>query len=64
MTRAFWLIVVLFGIPGTAFGQSDLSDSQTLHALLTEVRALCAFGKRACLERAQADKFISRVVGD
>jgi len=40
MTRAFWLLVVLFGIPATAIGQSDLSDSQTLHALLTEVRAL------------------------
>ena len=40
MTRAFWLIVVLFGIPATAFGQSDWSDSQTPHALLAEVRAL------------------------
>jgi len=40
MARAFCLIVVLFGIPASAFGQSDLSDSQTLHALLTEVRAL------------------------
>jgi DNA repair exonuclease SbcCD ATPase subunit len=40
MTRAFWLFVVLFGIPATAFGQSDMSDSQTLHALLSEVRVL------------------------
>ena len=40
MMRSFWLIVVLFGIPATAFGQSDISDSQTLRALLTEVRAL------------------------
>jgi len=40
MTRAIWLFVVLFGIPATAFGQSDMSDSQTLHALLSEVHVL------------------------
>jgi hypothetical protein len=40
MWRAFWLIVILFGVPAEAFGQADSSDSQALHALLSEVRAL------------------------
>jgi predicted nuclease with TOPRIM domain len=40
MWRAFWFLVMLFGIPAVAFGQADSSDSQTLHALLSEVRAI------------------------
>lgn len=40
MSQTFWLIVMLLGTPAVAFGQADSSDSQTLHALLSEVRAL------------------------
>jgi len=40
MSRTFWLLVMLFGTSAVAFGQADSSDSQALHALLTEVRAL------------------------
>jgi hypothetical protein len=40
MWRAFWLTLLLFGIPAVAFGQADSSDSEALHALLSEVRTL------------------------
>jgi DNA repair exonuclease SbcCD ATPase subunit len=40
MWRAFWLILLLFGISAVAFGQADSSDSEVLHALLGEVRTL------------------------
>ena len=40
MWRTFWFIVVLLGTPAGAFSQADSSDSQTLHALLSEVHAL------------------------
>ena len=40
MRRAFFLMLVVFEIPATAFGQADMSDSQTLRALLSEVRVL------------------------
>jgi len=40
MRRAFWLILVVFGIRATTFGQAASSDPQTLQALLTEVREL------------------------
>jgi len=39
MRRTFCLIIVLFETSGFAFGQAS-SDSQTLQALLSEVRAL------------------------
>ena len=39
MRRACFLILV-FGIPAATFGQAVSSDSQTLQALLTEVREL------------------------
>jgi chromosome segregation ATPase len=40
MWRATWLIVILFWVPTDTLGQADSSDSQALHALLSEVRAL------------------------
>ena len=40
MWRAFWLTLLLSGIPAVAFGQADSSDSEALHALLSEVRTL------------------------
>jgi DNA repair exonuclease SbcCD ATPase subunit len=40
MWRSFWLTLLLFGIPAVAFGQADSSDSEALHALLSEVRTL------------------------
>lgn len=40
MWRAFSFFVLLFGIPAAVFGQTDSSESQTLHALLSEVRGL------------------------
>jgi DNA replication protein DnaD len=38
--RSFWLILAVLGIPAATFGQAASSDSQTLQALLTEVREL------------------------
>jgi DNA repair exonuclease SbcCD ATPase subunit len=40
MRRACFLFLIVFGIPASSFGQAALSDSQTLQALLTEVREL------------------------
>ena len=40
MRRGFWLILMVFGISALTFGQAASSDSQTLQALLTEVRDL------------------------
>jgi hypothetical protein len=40
MRRACFLFLVVFGIPASSFGQAASSDSQTLQALLTEVRGL------------------------
>lgn len=40
MRRALFLTLVVFGVPVAAFGQAAASDSQTLQALLTEVREL------------------------
>ena len=40
MRRACFLIFVVFGIPAATFGQAPSSDSQTLQALLIEVREL------------------------
>jgi DNA replication protein DnaD len=40
MRRSFWLILAVFGIPAATLGQAASSDSQTLQALLTEVREL------------------------
>jgi chromosome segregation ATPase len=40
MQRVYFLIVVVFGATAAAFGQTTSSDSQTLRALLTEVREL------------------------
>jgi chromosome segregation ATPase len=38
MQRVYFLIVVVFGVTAAAFGQTTSSDSQTLRALLAEVR--------------------------
>ena len=40
MRRVYFLILVVFGLTAATFGQATSSDSQTLQALLTEVRAL------------------------
>jgi hypothetical protein len=40
MQRLYFLILVVFGVTATTFGQATSSDSQTLRALLTEVREL------------------------
>ena len=40
MRRTFFLLSVVFGISATAFAQAPSSDSQTLQALLSEVREL------------------------
>jgi valyl-tRNA synthetase len=40
MRRASFLILLVFVMPAATFGQAASSDSQTLQALLTEVRAL------------------------
>jgi len=40
MRRAYFLILVVFGMTAAAFSQTTSSDSQTLRALLTEVREL------------------------
>ena len=40
MRRALFFILLVSGIPGATFGQTASSDSQTLQALLTEVREL------------------------
>ena len=40
MQRVYFLIVVVFGVTAATFGQATSSDSQTLRALLSEVREL------------------------
>lgn len=40
MRRVYFLILVVFGVTAAAFGQGTSSDSQTLRALLSEVREL------------------------
>jgi chromosome segregation ATPase len=40
MRRAYFLILVVLGITAAGFGQGTSSDSQTLRALLSEVREL------------------------
>jgi len=40
MRRACFIFLVVFGIQASSFGQAASSDSQTLQALLTEVRDL------------------------
>jgi len=40
MRRTYFLIVMVFGMATAAFAQTTSSDSQTLQALLTEVRQL------------------------
>ena len=40
MRRAFWLILLALGVHATAVGQAPSSDSQTLQALLVEIRDL------------------------
>src|SRR5260370_8216805 len=57
MRRAFFLTLVVFGIPATAFGQAAASDSQTLQALLTEVRELRQ-DLRTSLARVQSGQIL------
>jgi DNA repair exonuclease SbcCD ATPase subunit len=40
MRRLYFLIIVVFGLAAATFGQATSSDSQTLRALLSEVRQL------------------------
>ena len=40
MWRAYFLIILAFAMPRVTFGQAASSDSQTLQALLNEVREL------------------------
>jgi chromosome segregation ATPase len=40
MRRVYFLIFLVFGVTAAAFGQGTSSDSQTLRALLSEVREL------------------------
>jgi phage-related minor tail protein len=40
MRRIYFLIIVVFGLAAATFGQATSSDSQTLRALLSEVREL------------------------
>ena len=40
MRRAVFLVLAVFGLSATAFGQAAPNDPQTLQALLTEVREL------------------------
>jgi DNA repair exonuclease SbcCD ATPase subunit len=40
MRRIYFLIIVVFGLAAATFGQATSSDSQTLRALLSEVRQL------------------------
>src|SRR5258708_20183543 len=57
MRLAFFLPLVAFGIPATAFGQAAASDSQTLQALLTEVRELRQ-DLRTSLARVQSGQIL------
>ncbi len=57
MRRAFFLTLVVFGIPAAAFGQAAASDSQTLQALLTEVRELRQ-DLRTSLARVQSGQIL------
>ena len=57
MRRAFFLTLLVFGIPAAALGQAASSDSQTLQALLTEVRELRQ-DLRASLARIQSAQIL------
>jgi hypothetical protein len=57
MRPAFLPIVAFLGISGCAFGQSASSDTQTLQALLNEVRALRQ-DLRVSLNRTQATQIL------
>jgi chromosome segregation ATPase len=57
MRQGFWLILMAFGIPALTFGQAASSDSQTLQALLTEVRELRQ-DLRISLARVQATQML------
>ncbi|MGA8346126.1 MAG: hypothetical protein WB781_29620 [Candidatus Sulfotelmatobacter sp.] len=52
MRRAFFCMITLLGMSACAFGQAAPSDTQTLQALLSEVRALRQ-DLRVSLNRAQ-----------
>jgi len=57
MRRGFVLTLIAFGIPAIAFGQAASSDSQTLQALLTEIRELHQ-DLRISLARVQATQML------
>jgi chromosome segregation ATPase len=57
MRRALFLTLVLFGIPAAALGQATASGSQTLQALLTEVRELRQ-DLRTSLARVQSGQIL------
>ncbi|MGA9305257.1 MAG: hypothetical protein WBW31_07640 [Candidatus Sulfotelmatobacter sp.] len=57
MRRAVVVTLVIFGIPAAAFGQAAASDSQTLQALLTEVRELRQ-DLRTSLARVQSGQIL------
>src|ERR1700722_6390548 len=57
MRRACFIFLVVFGIQASSFGQAASSDSQTLQALLTEVRDLRQ-ELRISLARTQKAQFL------
>jgi hypothetical protein len=61
MRRAYFLILVVFGMTTAAFGQATSSDSQTLRALLTEVRELRQALKTSLGRMQSAQILLSRL---
>jgi hypothetical protein len=59
MRRTYFLIVVVFGMAAATFAQTTSSDSQSLEALLTEVRQLRK-DLQISLTRMEAPKFCYR----
>jgi isoleucyl-tRNA synthetase len=61
MRRTYVLIVVVFGMAVTAFAETTSSDSQTLKALLTEVRQLRQDLQGSLAGMASAQILLSRL---
>ena len=61
MWRACFLFLVVFAIPAATFGQTASSDSQTLQALLSEVRELRQELRVSLTRMQSAQILLSRV---
>jgi chromosome segregation ATPase len=61
MQRLYFLILVIFGVTATTFGQATSSDSQTLRALLSEVRELRQVLQVSLLRIQSAQILLSRL---